>query len=229
MIEVANLVGTDNISNRMSQSIKALQYADDTAVVANGSKQSITLLKITLNLFAKVSGLQINYAKSCFVPFNMTPEQIRQTTNILGCRRTVLPVKYLGMPLPISAPGRDQYLPLIEKMDRKLQGWNRSLISRGGLQLVKSSVPIYHMTCFVLPKWVIMRLDQIRRRFLWGKNGSQGTGISLISWQEVCSPIGWGGMGITDLWMHNRALVLRWWWRLYAKKNGTMDRGDYRP
>jgi hypothetical protein len=49
------------------------------------------------------------------------------------------------------------------------------------LQLLKSvlsSLPIYYMTSFALPKWVLNRIDQIRRSFLWGRPQQQGKGIS---------------------------------------------------
>lgn len=115
-------------------------------------------------------------------------------------------------------------MPLIETVERKLRGWNGKMISRGGrLQLVKSvmsTVPIYHMSCFKLPKWVIRRLDRIRRSFLWGKTRSEKKGLSLINWEVAYIPHCWGGLGISDLNWVNISLLLRWWWRAYADKDG---------
>ena len=72
------------------------------------------------------------------------------------------------------------------------------------------------MTCFLLPRWVIELIDWIRRHFLWGQNELHKKGISLINWTTVCTPIIWGGMGVSNLAMQNRALLLRWWWRAYT-------------
>lgn len=87
-------------------------------------------------------------------------------------------------------------------MEKRLEGWKGKLISRGGrLQLVKSvltAIPIYYMMCFKLPKWVINRIDVVRRSFLWGRNGKEGKEgkeISLLNWPTVCMPTVAGGVG----------------------------------
>lgn len=80
----------------------------------------------------------------------------------------------------------------VEKIEKKLDGWKGKLISRGGrLQLVNSvlsSIPIYFMACFQLPRWVLKRIDMIRRQFLWGKTDGSVNGTSLMNWDTVCLP-----------------------------------------
>lgn len=61
---------------------------------------------------------------------------------------------------------------------------------------VLSSIPIYYMISFPLPKWVLNRIAQIRRNFLLGKADGGGNGIPLLNWQTVCIPKRWGGMGV---------------------------------
>lgn len=80
---------------------------------------------------------------------------------------------------------------------------------------VLSAIPIYYMACFSLPEWVIARIDQIRRGFLWGRNGTERAGIPLLNWNTVTLPKCWGGMGIANLRLRNTSLLLRWWWRAY--------------
>lgn len=180
-------------------------------------------LRLVLRLFSKISGLEINFSKSCFVPINMNVQQIGMVRQILGCRKEEFPVSYLGMPLTVLKPSRHQFLPLIEKLEKRLQGWKQKLLSRGGrFQLVKSvlsTIPIYYMQCFLLPNWVINKVDRLRRLFLWGKNKSNERGLSLINWGLICTPIEWGGMGMTNLKIQNMALLLRWWWRAHHDQN----------
>lgn len=141
----------------------------------------------------------------------------------MGFTQQNFPIQYLGMPLTIKAPTRALFLPLIEKVESRLAGWQSRLISRGGrLQLVKSvlsSIPLYYMHCFLLPKWVIARIDKARRQFLWGRTTAQMRGISLCNWQKVCLPIEWGGMGVPDLTLRNISLLLRWWWKGYNDRD----------
>lgn len=105
-----------------------------------------------------------------------------------------------------------------------MQGWQGKLLSRGGRLLLQNSVlasiPLYHMMCFVLPKWVINRIDAIRRRFLWGKSDDSGKGISLINWDLVCTPRQWGGLGAVNLEFRNLSLVMRWWWKIQTEPEG---------
>lgn len=147
MVMAANETLSYPITTNLRESIIALQYADDTAIVANGSVQTLVVLRIVLRLFSKMSGLKINFQKSCVVSFNMDEEHRFVMRNVLGCLETELPVNYLGMPLTVRAPEKHMFIPLIEKFEKRLQGWKRKLLSRGGrLQLVRSvlsSLPIY--------------------------------------------------------------------------------------
>lgn len=83
-----------SISGRIPESILALQYADDMAIIASASRdlEAIMILKIILRLFSKIFGLHINYNKSCFVPFNLDEEVKQKVKEILGCPQTELPM-----------------------------------------------------------------------------------------------------------------------------------------
>lgn len=63
-IKVANGLIQSRISRKIPEAMLALQYADDTALIANASYEMIAMLKLVLRLFSKVSGLSINYSKS---------------------------------------------------------------------------------------------------------------------------------------------------------------------
>ncbi|XP_068477366.1 uncharacterized protein [Phaseolus vulgaris] len=62
------------------------------------------------------------------------------------------------------------------------------------------------------------KLVRIQRNFLWGW-GSDGRKIAWASWDKVCEPQDFGGLGIIDLRILNLALLGNWIWRL------GMDRG----
>lgn len=117
--EVNNLLQTQ-LAPKIRELIMALQYADDTSFIVKVDEVSIITFKLMLRLFAKMSGLDINYQKSSFVPINMSDEQAEKVKAILGCAQTKFPVIYLGMPLTIKKPDRSTFIPLIEKMEKKL-------------------------------------------------------------------------------------------------------------
>lgn len=124
------------------------------------------LIDTWIRLFQKLcafsplcQGLKVNYAKSSFIPLNVAEVDQAWVKSVLGCTQTSFPTTYLGMPLSVKKPSKQLYIPLIEKIERRLQGWHSKLLSRGGrfvlAQTIRSTIPIYHMICFVLTKWVI--------------------------------------------------------------------------
>jgi hypothetical protein len=78
----------------------------------------------------------------------------------------------------------------------------------------KQSLPIYQLNVFQAQKWLIKKIDRIRRSFLWRGETPDRTngGHSLINWPTTCSPKNKGGLGILDMDRFTRALRLRWMW-----------------
>lgn len=78
-----------------------------------------------------MSGLQINFDKSIFVPITLT---------IPGCPRGSFPINYLGLPLTIKRPKKIDYLPLITCTQNRLAGWKAHLLSIYGRRVLVSYV-----------------------------------------------------------------------------------------
>lgn len=139
-------------------------------------------------------------------------------TDILKCPEGKYPLLYLGLPLKTTSLTRSEWQPLIDKVERRLDAWKGNCLSRGGrltlVNAVLTSIPLYYMSFFILPKWVIQRIEKIRRSFLWkGTKPGQG-GIPLARWELVCQPKRQGGLGIINLHSFNRSLITKWWWRV---------------
>jgi hypothetical protein len=67
---------------------------------------------------------------------------------------------------------------------------------------------------FPLPKWLIKKIDKLRRNFFWKGEEVKGNkgGMCLVKWDIVCRQKELGGLGIHDLSMFGRALCQRWCW-----------------
>ena len=101
-------------------------------------------------------------------------------------------------------------------MERKLSGWQRMYLSKGGqvtfIKSTLSSLPTYFMSLFPIPASVARCIDKIQRDFLWGGMGDERK-FHLVKWSQVCQPLKLGGLGIRNLTKFNRALLGKWLWR----------------
>ncbi|KAJ3696607.1 hypothetical protein LUZ61_000312 [Rhynchospora tenuis] len=198
-----------------------LQYADDTLVFASVKGKAIQSLLLTIKAFSSVSGLNLNCNKSTFVPFNLCDREVSRLEYLLSCSSSSLPLPYLGLPLTSKKPTRLCFQALIDKIRNRLDGWQGGFLSKAGRTVLASSVlstiPIYFMSVFILPAWVIKEIDRVRRDFIWSKTSNGSKGVHLLAWDRMCMPKEIGGLGLVNLKLHNISLLLRWLWRLYAQ------------
>jgi hypothetical protein len=63
-----------------------------------------------------------------------------------------------------------------------------------------------------LPPWARKLIDKVCRAFLWKGQEEVRGGHCLVAWPRFCTPVEYGGLGITNLTLHGYALGLRWEW-----------------
>ncbi|XP_050259853.1 uncharacterized protein LOC126704908 [Quercus robur] len=103
-----------------------LLFVDDTLVFCDADSNHITALRGILSRFEEMSGLKINLGKSELVPVGDVPN-LHELVEILGCRESTIPLKYLGLPLGTSFKDKTIWNPILEKMERRLAGWKRMM------------------------------------------------------------------------------------------------------
>ena len=101
-------------------------------------------------------------------------------------------------------------------MEKRLATWKMQYLSMGGrLTLINSvldSIPTYCMSLFPIPGSILKQINRLRRRFLWEGN-SLTYKYSLSKWKSVTQPKFQGGLGIRNLQLHNKSLLMKWLWR----------------
>jgi hypothetical protein len=120
------------------------------------------------------------------------------------------------MPLGASYKATAVWNPILEKMERRLSGWQKLYLSKGGrltlLRSTLSSLPTYFLSLFTIPISVAQRIEKLQRDFLWDGMGNDFK-HHLVGWDKVCVTKVKGGLGVWSLVLFNKALLGKWLWR----------------
>jgi len=90
-------------------------------------------LKTVLQNFTTSIGLKVNYNKSMMLPINISEEKIDLLARTFGCSKGSLPFTYLGLPLGTTKPKVLDFLPPVNKCERRLGGVSSLLNQTGRL------------------------------------------------------------------------------------------------
>uniref|UniRef100_A0A2N9I5C4 Reverse transcriptase domain-containing protein n=1 Tax=Fagus sylvatica TaxID=28930 RepID=A0A2N9I5C4_FAGSY len=206
--------------------ISHLLFADDTLIFCEANSEHIVHLCSILLWFEAISGLRVNLGKSELVQVGEVPF-LEELADIMGCKTSTLPMKYLGLPLGAKFKSKDIWNPIVEKMERRLAGWKQIYLSKGGrLTLIKSTLsnlPTYFLSLFPIPAAVAKRIEQIQRNFLWGSSMEKGK-FHLVKWDQLCRPYSNGGLAIKNLRQFNEALLGKWLWRFGVERDALWRR-----
>lgn len=195
-----------------SSDFPIIQYADDTLIILEGEARQLFFLKSVLHSFSESTGLKVNYSKSQMLPINLSDAKFDQLANTFGCSKGSFPFTYLGLPLGITKPKVNDFLPLVSKCERRLACASSFLSQAGRLELtnvVLTALPTFHLCALALPKGVIKQIDKFRKHRLWRGSDLNLRKPSQAAWELVYKPKEEGGLGVLDLQKQNEALLMK--------------------
>ncbi|XP_059628959.1 uncharacterized protein LOC132271553 [Cornus florida] len=149
-------------------------------------------------------------------------QDISSLAAVLRCRVSSFPIPYLGLHLGVSSRRVGSWVPVIDWYTKRLAGWKKQYLSKGGkVTLIKStllSLPTYFLSMFQIPCSVTDRIEKIQRDFLWGGRGEEFK-YHLVRWEQVCKSMKLGGLGIRRLVPFNQTLLGKWLWRYGTERH----------
>lgn len=147
-----------------------VQYADDTILIMEACPVQLNVLKEILHTFSMSTGLNVNYNKTVMVPINVSDDRMNFLASSFGCQKGDLPFTYLGLPLGTTKPKVEAFLPLVQRIEKRLTCTSTFLTQGGKLEMVNSvfsSTAIYHYSTIKMHKEVIKQVDKYMKHCLW--------------------------------------------------------------
>lgn len=96
---------------------------------------------------------------------------------------------YLGLPEKICGSKRQVFAFIRDRLNDRMNSWSAKLLSKGGKEVLLKSVaqalPTYVMSCFLLPKEIILKLQGAKEKFWWSTKANN-RGPHWIAWEKIC-------------------------------------------
>jgi hypothetical protein len=115
-----------------------VQYADDTLLILEACPRMLITLKALLDTCADSTGLRVNYHKSNIYPINVSEDSMIHLASTFGCNIGTFPFPYLGLPMGTTKPKVDDFIPLVQRIERRLASTSNFLNQAGRLEMVNS-------------------------------------------------------------------------------------------
>ena len=204
--------------------VVSLQYADDTLLFLENDERVAINLKWILSCFEQLSGMKINYHKSGLLSINMSEEEMQPFLDVFQCTKGAFPMKYLGVPLHFNELRREDLQPLIDSLLKRMTGWRGKLLSTEAkrilIQTCLSSIPIYLLSFYKFPKWVLALINTQLANCMWSDEEGNRK-IHLANWQSICMKKEYGSLGVPNLSDLNLCLLGSWVKR-YIRGEGSL-------
>ena len=191
---------------------KLSQFADDTALILDGAKESFLESLLLIDAFGNISGLQLNYKKT----------EALWIGSMTDCKHKLCPeknfkwpkkkVKMLGMwfstdpNITISL----NYSDKIENITSILEGWKfRRLSLLGKIVVLKNLVAsqlVYILTSLQTNHEAIQKINTLCYAFLWNRKGDK------VKQKIMINDYPDGGLKMLDIASFNKSLKTVWVW-----------------
>ena len=132
---------------------------------------------------------------------------------LFGCTMGTFPIQYSGILIYYWKLSNNDWLRVKERFEKRLSSWKGKNLSTGGrltlINSVLSSLSMYMMSFFEIPKDVRTKLDYFRSRFFW-QSDEHKRKYRLAKLDILCQPKEQGGLGIHNIELKNIALLSEW-------------------
>lgn len=214
---------------RHAPSISHMFFADDCYIFCKANSESANNVSRMLKEFEVASGQKVNKEKSSILYSRncnqALKQEVYQSLNIKEADENSL---YLGLPNMIKGKKSSVFGYIKERLQERIQGWDKKKLSKGGKEILIKSVaqtlPSYSMSVFLLPIETCKDLEMLMTKFWWRNDSTKDKGIHWKCWSRLCSAKVDGEMGFRCLRDFNVALLGNQAWRLLSQPDKLVSR-----
>ena len=173
---------------RACPSISHLLFADDNIFFCIANVQQCAELMKIIDTYGRASGQQLNQGKSSILFGRKVPHELKGTLKqTLGIHKEGGMGMYLGLPEKICSSKRQVFAFVRNRLNERINSWSAKFLSKGGKEVLLKSVaqalPTYVMSCFLLPKEIIKKLQGAIAKFWWSTKANN-RGLHWIAWEK---------------------------------------------
>lgn len=84
---------------------------------------------------------------------------------------------------------------------------------------VISTLPTFYMCTMYIPATIMEQIDKYRMDLIWDGGDINRKGTCLVAWKKACRPKDQVGLGIINVRVHNKALLLKFLDKFYNHKD----------
>jgi exonuclease III len=206
-----------NIDNR---SFLVSQYADDTIITIKYSEHILREIIEIFKIFAKVSGLKVNYDKSQIMPLGRIKHNYNKIVPECNFQWTEGPINSLGV---VICHGTEDLIKLnytkaLKKMENILKIWGRRYLTLYGKVTIINTFVISQLVYLlsVLPspsEEMLVRINKLLFEFVWNAKPDKVKRSSMKLPKEK------GGVSVPDIVLKDQALKIVWVQRIMRAEN----------
>lgn len=160
-----------------------------------------------------ISWLRVNFYKSNIFGINFCEWSMNVASFFLACSIDHLPFKFLGVMVGDITKREYIWKELVRNIRKMTSIWKGRHLSLGGrVVLINStlnSIPIYTLSFYKAPIKVLKDIKIIQRKLMWRGDENKRT-IHWVSWNIVCKPKDYRGLGIKNIEGLDKALLIKW-------------------